>query len=113
MSCAKLVTHMIRVTISYPNQAGSRFDVDYYLNTHMPMVEQKLRPHGLTAAAVDQGLSGGAPGSDAKYRIQTSLSFPTPEQMEAGFKAEGAAFMSDIKNFTDIRPEMQIYQVLK
>jgi uncharacterized protein (TIGR02118 family) len=104
---------MIHVIISYPNQAGSRFDVDYYLKTHMPMVHAKLEPHGLTAAAVDEGLSGGAPGSEPKYRIQCVLSFPTLEQMEKGLKAEGASLMSDVKNFTDLRPETQINRVLK
>ncbi len=28
---------MIKISILYPNKKGSRFDMDYYLNTHMPM----------------------------------------------------------------------------
>jgi uncharacterized protein (TIGR02118 family) len=104
---------MIRIVISYPAQPGSRFDVDYYLNTHIPMVLEKLGGHGLTGASVDQGVGGGAPGSPAKYQIQCQLMFPTTEQMQAGMAAEGAALMADLKNFTDVRPEMQINRVLR
>jgi len=33
---------MIKVNILYPNKEGSRFDLEYYFNTHMPMSIQKL-----------------------------------------------------------------------
>jgi hypothetical protein len=32
---------MIRVNIFYPNKEGGRFDLDYYLHTHMPMANEK------------------------------------------------------------------------
>ena len=33
---------MIKVSVFYPNDTGSKFDMAYYLNKHMPMVQQKL-----------------------------------------------------------------------
>ncbi|HVR81045.1 MAG TPA: hypothetical protein VHF02_02995 [Luteimonas sp.] len=33
---------MIRLNILYPNTPGSRFDLDYYLGTHMPMSPRLL-----------------------------------------------------------------------
>ena len=33
---------MIKVTVLYPNTPESRFDLDYYCNTHMPLVRDKL-----------------------------------------------------------------------
>ena len=104
---------MIRVIVSYPNQPGSRFDLDYYLNKHMPMAVERFGRHGLTNSEVDQGISGGGPGSPAKYQIQAHFSFPTPEQMQAGLTAEAAALMADIPNFTDVRPEIQINNVIR
>ena len=103
---------MVRVIVSYPNQPGSRFDLDYYLNQHMPLVVEKLTPHGLSSASVDQGVAGGAPGSPAKYQIQAFLNFPALEQMQAGMGAAGPALMADIRNFTDVRPDLQINQVI-
>ena len=104
---------MIRVTVSYPNQPGSRFDMDYYLKTHMPMVVDKLGPHGLVATEVERGIAGGAPGSPARYQMQAHLNFSTLQGMQAGLSAEVAGLMADIPNFTDVRPEVQIYEVLR
>jgi hypothetical protein len=35
---------MIKVNIFYPNKDGGRFDLAYYLTTHMPMAIEKLGP---------------------------------------------------------------------
>jgi uncharacterized protein (TIGR02118 family) len=104
---------MIRVVVSYPNQPGSRFDLDYYLTKHMPMVDQKFGPFGLSSATADQGIAGGTPGSSAQYQMQAMLMFPTIEQMQAAMAAAGAEVMADISNFTDIRAEIQINRVLR
>ena len=42
---------MTRVIVTYPATAGAKFDLDYYMSKHMPMVSQKLTPHGLTGWA--------------------------------------------------------------
>ncbi len=33
---------MIKVSVFYPTQNGSKFDMDYYCKSHIPMVQQKL-----------------------------------------------------------------------
>jgi len=33
---------LIKVSVLYPNTADCKFDMHYYLNQHMPMVQQKL-----------------------------------------------------------------------
>ena len=33
---------MIKMTIFYPNDEGKIFDMDYYVNSHIPMVMEKL-----------------------------------------------------------------------
>ncbi len=104
---------MIRVTVSYPNQSGSRFDLDYYLAKHMAMVDEKLGPHGLKSWTVEKGIGGGAPGSAARYQIQANLNFETLEAMQKGMAAAAPSLMADIPNFTDVRADVQIYQVLK
>ena len=34
---------MIRVSVLYPNSEGSSFNVEYYKNVHMKLVEERLR----------------------------------------------------------------------
>ena len=50
---------MIEVSVLYPNTAGCEFDMDYYLNRHMPMMQQKLGP-ACKRMAVEEGIAGGA-----------------------------------------------------
>ncbi len=103
---------MIRVTVCYPNQPGARFDVDYYLSHHMPMVEEKLRAHGMQSWSVSKGVGGFAGGAAARL-IEASLDFETMEGLQAGMASESAAIMADIPNYTDIAPEIQIDEVLR
>ena len=34
---------MIKVTVFYDNEEGKSFDFDYYVNTHMPLVQERLK----------------------------------------------------------------------
>src|ERR1700720_4672527 len=57
---------LIKVSLLYPNTEGCKFDMNYYLNQHMPMVQQKLGP-ACKRMAVEEGIAGGAPGAPATY----------------------------------------------
>ena len=99
--------------VSYPNKPGARFDEDYYLNNHCPMVMKKLGPHGMNGWSVDRGLGGLMPGLPPDYLIQCQLMFDDIDGLKAGLAAEGAAILSDIPNYTDVQPQIQINQILR
>lgn len=99
---------MIVVTVMYPNTEGSRFDQDYYLATHMPLVQEKWGGMGLQDSKVLKGVGGGAPGQPAKYQVVTQMTFDSMENFAAAGKAHGAEIFADIKNFTDVQPVMQV-----
>ena len=44
---------VIKVSVFYPRSAGSQFDIDYYCETHMPMVQQLLGQACGTARRLD------------------------------------------------------------
>ena len=98
--------------VSYPNRAGARFDEEYYMTKHMPMVGEKLSAYGLTGWSIDKGLAGGAPGSAPKHLFQAHLHFKDLAGFQAGMAAVGAPVMADVPNYTDIQPDVQVYQVL-
>jgi uncharacterized protein (TIGR02118 family) len=104
---------MIRVIVSYPNKPGARFDEEYYLGKHMPMVQEKLGTHGMKSWTVDKGLGGLVPGSAPEYAVQAHLLFENMEGLQAGMAAEAAAILADIPNYTDLQPVIQINQVLR
>src|SRR5215472_12266706 len=69
---------MIRVNIFYPYKEGGRFDLDYYLNTHMPMAIEKLGP-SLMGVTIEHGVSGVLPGTQAAYIVTCNYTFASAE----------------------------------
>ena len=102
---------MIKVSILYPNTPGSKFDMDYYCNKHMPMVHEKMAG-ACTRYAIDQGLAGGAPGTPATYAAAGHLFFESIESYQEAMAPHRQAIVADIPNYTDVTPVIQISQVL-
>jgi uncharacterized protein (TIGR02118 family) len=101
---------MIKVSAFYPNEEGKKFDMDYYLNSHIPMVQEKLGD-ALKGGGVEQGLSGIEPGSPATYVAMANLLFDSVETFQSSFGPHSEAIMADIPNYTDIQPTIQISEV--
>ena len=103
---------MIKVTVLYPNEEGKKFDFDYYLNKHLPMVQDLLAPMGMQKGEVEKGLSSADPSQPAPFVAVGHLFFETADQVHAAFSTHGSQIMGDIKNYTDIQPTIQIAEVL-
>ena len=97
----------IRVSVMYPNSDGVRFDMDYYVTKHMPMVAEKCGPalHGYT---VDQGIGGAPPGAPAPFVAVGHLTFESVPAFEQAFGPHLGEIMGDIPNYTDAAPQLQI-----
>jgi len=98
---------MIRVHVIYPGNPGDKFDMDYYLSKHMPMVKDKLGA-ALKGMSVDHGLSGGQPGTEAANRVITALTFDSVETFQRAFGPAAAEIQGDIPKFTNIVPTVQV-----
>jgi uncharacterized protein (TIGR02118 family) len=101
---------MIRVSVLYPNTEGSKFDMQYYCARHIPMVQEKLG-NACKSLAVEEGMSGGQPGSPAPFIVMAHLSFDSVEAFQTAFGPHAEAIMGDIPNYTDISPTIQISNV--
>jgi uncharacterized protein (TIGR02118 family) len=97
---------MIKVNILYPNQEGSRFDLEYYFNTHMPMSIEKLGT-ALRGVSVEHGLSGTEPGSPPAYIAMCHLRFDSIEAFLEAFLPHAELLQGDIAKYTDIEPIIQ------
>ncbi|CAG5002218.1 hypothetical protein DYBT9275_02841 [Dyadobacter sp. CECT 9275] len=103
---------MVKLTVLYPNSAEDNFDMDYYINTHTPLVKALLGPEGLIKVEVEEGVAGGSPGTSASYTVICGIFFPDPEKLESALEQHGMELLSDIPNFTSVVPVMQISKVL-
>ena len=102
---------MIRATVLYPSSA-TRFDYDYYIGKHTPMIKELWTPHGLVSVEISKGMSGLAPGSKPAYVTITNLVWTSIEGLQAALAESGAQALGDIPNFTDVQPEVQINEIL-
>jgi uncharacterized protein (TIGR02118 family) len=101
---------MIKISILYPDLPGSRFDVDYYVQKHMPMSIRLLSP-ALRGATVDQGVRTGAPELQTPYVAMAHLLFDSLEAFLEAFTPHAATLTGDMPQYTDIKPVIQMSEV--
>lgn len=100
---------MLKVSVLYPHAEGCRFDMDYYVNRHVTMV-RGLLGDALRKDEIDEGVSGGAPGSTPPFVAAVHMYFDSIDAFQAAFGPHAKAIMKDVANYTDIRPVTQIAQ---
>lgn len=104
---------MIKISIFYPNRKGSRFDVNYYIETHMPMAAKLIGAHpGFMGVTVERGLAGAMLGSDAPFIVMTHLLFESVEDFMEVFAQHAETLNNDLPNYSDTAPEIQVSEVL-
>ena len=104
---------MVTVNILYPRKNGGRFDMDYYVNTHMPLSIDLLSAHpGFKGVSVERGVSGGAPGAEAPYVALCHFLFESLESFLAAFMPHSSILQGDMPNYTDIEALIQISDVV-
>jgi len=98
----------IQVTVIYPASSSSTFNMDYYLSTHMPLVQKLWGPAGLKNWTVLKF------GADAPYSVQATLFWDSMADFEnAGKDQENTGkIMGDIKNFSNVDPVLMPGEVV-
>jgi uncharacterized protein (TIGR02118 family) len=101
---------MIKISILYPNIG--KFDMDYYLDTHMPRsIELLSVGKGYRGVSVERGLGGASPGSVPSYVAMCHYLFDTADDFMAAFLPHAAKLQGDMPNYTDIVPDIQVSEV--
>jgi uncharacterized protein (TIGR02118 family) len=102
---------MIKVSVMYANKPGARFGHTYYRDKHMPLVKS-LMGDRCRFYTVDKGVAGGGPGQPAAYVAMCHLYCDSVEDFQAGFGPNAQEILSDIPNYTDLEPIVQISEVV-
>ncbi|HTX75859.1 MAG TPA: EthD family reductase [Terracidiphilus sp.] len=101
---------MVRVSILYPSAPNSRFDLDYYLNTHMPLALGLLGA-AVKGVSVETGMYGGMPGQAPPFTAICAFTCESVEAFTSAFLPNADVLQSDIPNYTDIAPVIQISEI--
>ncbi|TDD98692.1 EthD family reductase [Flavobacterium cellulosilyticum] len=102
---------MIKVSVLYPNGPETKFDVDYYKNTHLPMIAQALGD-ALIGMELNIGLGGRVPGELAPYVAIAHLNFDSIASFKTSFEPHAATFAADVPNYTNVAGELQISEII-
>jgi uncharacterized protein (TIGR02118 family) len=91
---------MITIYVTYSGDAATRFDREYYVRRHLPLVREGWAAHGLASAA------GFFPAEDGPGIIALCVcTFRDVAAWEAAFRSpQTPGIMADIANFTDVAP---------
>ena len=104
---------MIKISILYPNTPDTRFDMPYYLETHIPMALEIFAAHpGYKGVSIERGLAGAMPETAAAYAVMCHFVFDSVDDFMAAFAPHAEKLQSDIANYTDIEPVIQISEVV-
>ncbi|GAA6136216.1 EthD family reductase [Oceaniserpentilla sp. 4NH20-0058] len=101
---------MIRVSVMYPNSESATFDIEYYINSHIPMVNELLGD-AVKSGAVDAGIASGAPEESAPFIAIGHLTFESLEAFQNSFGPQAEKIMADIPNYTNTQPQIQISEI--
>lgn len=96
---------MIRFSIFYPHTQGARFDMDYYRNQHLLMVQTRLGAM-CTSVSAQEGLGMLTPGVPPPYVAigHLDLDVQSAEEFLEKYAPLGDEIRRDVPNFTDIKP---------
>ena len=111
-SSTKAKKGMIKVTILYPNEADANFNMDYYADKHMPMV-QELLGDAMKGYAIDKGIAGRNAEEEMPYVAIGYLYFDKLSDYQEAFGPQAEKIVGDIPNYTNIKPLIQISEVVE
>ncbi len=101
---------MIKVTVMYPNTPDARFDHEYYRDTHMPLMKERMGDF-CKFYTIDKGI-GGAAGAPAPFIAMCHIFCDSVEAFQAGFGPHAKEISADLANYTDAKPVMLISEVV-
>ena len=101
----------VAITVLYLNVEDARFDLDYYLSKHMPLVAERFAPHSLKGWRVAR-LTAPPQGGKPPFSIIATLEFDNAGQFGAAIAAEGATVLGDVPNFSNKEPVIMIGEVV-
>src|SRR5882757_3084037 len=96
---------MIVVSVLYPSDPESKFDLAYYQSSHLPLCRDLLAPMGMQSMTFYRPI---ATDPGAAFQLVAELRFTELKTANAALATHGPRTQADIPNFTDVKPIMLI-----
>jgi uncharacterized protein (TIGR02118 family) len=95
---------MIKVSVLYKGNIDDKFDVDYYQNSHLPMVKETV---GAAIKSVELNVGLG----DSPFKAIGNITFESMAEFKNEFLPHMPKFRADVPNYTNIEPMIQISEI--
>jgi uncharacterized protein (TIGR02118 family) len=102
---------MITLNVLYPNSDGAKFDMDYYLTSHVPMLK-RVFGSALKGCIVEQGLGGRAPDTKPEFAVLCHLRFDSVESYQQAIGPVAEQIRNDVANYASEAPIIQLSDVI-
>jgi uncharacterized protein (TIGR02118 family) len=102
---------MIEVTVAYPAGQGRTFNMDYHLNTHIPLFQRRMGA-AMKTIRVSRGIGGSRPREPAAFVAMVHATFESAQVFVSAFAPHADELQRDAPNYTNIQPVVQISEVL-
>ena len=96
---------MIQLSVMYPKTDGMKFDMEYYRQTHLPMM-RRLFAERVKGVSLDCAVT--AADLPAPYAVMLHVLFDSVDAMKAALDEHGPVLMADIPNYTNVQPVIQV-----
>jgi uncharacterized protein (TIGR02118 family) len=90
----------------YPKKKGGKFNFDYYLNKHVPLIKERFG-ESLKRYEIYQGISRES-GIRVPFITIASLWFENLDEFKMLFERNARDITADRQNFSNIQPILQI-----
>lgn len=104
-SGGSMMSETYTLTAIYPKTPGTSFDMEYYLNSHGPLVDRLFAPQSIQ---VSEGVSGPEEGTEPAYWVVTVITFASLSELQNAVATHGEEVIGDIQNFTDVEVQLQV-----
>ncbi len=102
---------MIKMSVYYPADGGSKFDHDYYRTRHMPLIQERSAMPACATRSI-RALGGREPGSAPEFVAACHIYSLTLGTLQEAFGPHRAEIVADVANYTDIAPIVQISEIV-
>lgn len=96
--------------VIYPAREDAIFDYDYYVDSHLPLVQEHWGDV-IEGVEVSKGLASG-PEIPPAYLLIATITFPDMDALDKAMGESGGVIVDDVPNFTNVRPQILIGELI-
>lgn len=91
----------VTVTVLFPNEPDAKYDYDYYVNKHMPLIQSLWAKYGVTGFSVTK-FTAGPDGSEPMYAFASTVYWGSYDQIKTTFaEPEVGEIFEDVHKFSN------------